>query len=147
MTVPGVYDALQALRAAAETSGLPRATIELVNLRVSQINGCGLCVDLHSRALRALGEKVERIFAVAGWHESPYYSDAERAALALAEAGARIADRAEPVPDAIWNDAKRHYNEAQLGALVVAIATINAWNRLNVVTRQLGGEFLEQYAR
>ena len=146
MSLPGAYEALQSLhKSTTETAAIPRATFELMNLRASQINGCGVCVDMHSRALKKYGEKDERIFAVAAWRESPYYSDAERAALALAEAGARLSDRADPVPDEIWKEAARHYDEKQLAALVMSIGMINLWNRLNAVTRQVGGPFLEQY--
>ena len=145
MTLPGAFDALQALHKSTESGGVPRTTLELMNLRASQINGCSVCVDMHSRALRKLGEKAERIFAVAAWREAPYYSDAERAALALTEAASRLSDRADPVPDEVWKEAARHYNETQLGALVMSIGMINLWNRLNAATRQVGGEFLEQY--
>jgi AhpD family alkylhydroperoxidase len=145
MILPGAYDALQALHKSTEKGGVPRATLELMNLRASQINGCSVCVDMHSRALRKLGEKDERIFAVSAWREAPYYSDAERAALALAEAASRLSDRADPVPDEVWNEATRHHDETQLSALVMSIGLINLWNRLNAVTRQLGGDFLEQY--
>jgi len=146
MSLPGAYDALQALhKLTVEKGRVPRATLELMNLRASQINGCGVCVDMHSRALRKLGEKDERIFAVAAWREAPYYSDAERAALALAEAASRLSDRPDPVPDEVWKEAARHHDETQLSALVMAIGLINLWNRLNATTRQVGGEFLEQY--
>jgi AhpD family alkylhydroperoxidase len=144
-SLPGAYEALQALHTATQIAGLPAATLELMKLRASQINGCSPCVDLHARMLRKLGEPHERIFAVSAWREAPYYSDAERAALALAEAASRLSDRADPVPDAIWNEAARHYREDQLGALVVAIGLINLWNCLNAATRQVGGDFLEQY--
>jgi AhpD family alkylhydroperoxidase len=145
LTLPGAFDALQALHKVIEKGGVPRATLELTNLRASQINGCGVCVDMHSRALRKLGEKDERIFAVSAWREAPYYSDAERAALALAEAASRLSDRADPVPDEVWKEAARHYDETQLSALVTSIGLINLWNRLNAITRQVGGAFLEQY--
>ena len=101
MSLPGAFDALQALGKSIEKGGVPRATLELVNLRASQINGCSVCVDMHWRGLRKLGEKDERIFAVSAWREAPYYSEAERAALALAEAVSRLSDRADPVPDEI----------------------------------------------
>lgn len=140
--LPGAFEALQSLHKSIETADLPRATLELVNLRASQINGCGVCVDLHSRMLEKLGEKRTRIFAVAGWRESPYYSEAERAALALTEASCRIADRADAVPDEIWREAARHYDVKQLAALVTSIGAINLWNRLNVATRQIAGEWL-----
>src|SRR5438105_2848874 len=145
LTLPGAMDAIMALGKSTEKSGVPRATIEFMNLRASQINGCSVCVDMHSRALRKLGEKDERIFAVGAWRESPYYSEAERAALALTEAATRIADRADPVPDEIWNEAARHYQETALSALILAIGTINLWNRLNATTRQPGGEWTAQY--
>jgi len=145
MCLPGAFDALQALHKSIEKADVPQATLELMNLRASQINGCSVCVDMHSRALRKLGEKAERIFAVSAWREAPYYSDAERAALALTEAASRLSDRADPVPDEIWKEAARHYNETQLGALVMSIGMINLWNRLNAATRQVGGDFLEQY--
>ena len=141
VTLPGVRDALHAIHRSTADCGVPRSTFELMNLRASQINGCSVCVDMHSRALRKLGEKDERIFAVSAWREAPYFSDAERAALALTEAASRLSDRADPVPDDIWTEAARNYNEAQLSALVM----INLWNRLNAVTRQVGGDFLEQY--
>jgi AhpD family alkylhydroperoxidase len=145
LTLPGAFEALEALHKLTEKGGIPRATLELVNLRASQINGCSVCVDMHSRALRKLGEKEQRIFAVSAWREAPYYSDAERAALALGEAGSRLSDRADPVPDDVWKEAARHYNETELSALVMSIGLINLWNRLNAATRQVGGDFLEQY--
>src|SRR5690348_10899339 len=101
LTLPGAMEALRALAKSVEQGGVPRATIELVHLRASQINGCSVCVEMHSRALRKLGEKDERLFTVAAWRESPYYSDAERAALALTEATTRLNDRPDPVPDEV----------------------------------------------
>jgi len=145
MSLPGAYEALQALHKSTEKGGIPRATLELTNLRASQINGCSVCVDMHSRALKKLGEKDARIFAVSAWREAPYYSDAERAALALTEAASRLSDRADPVPDEVWKEATRHYDESQLAALVMSIGLINLWNRLNAATRQIGGDFVEQY--
>jgi alkylhydroperoxidase family enzyme len=94
---------------------------------------------MHSRELRDLGESDERIWGVAAWRESPHFDDAERAALALAEAGTRLSDREDPVTDEVWDEAARHYDEAQLASLVLTIAGINAWNRLNVITRQPAG--------
>jgi AhpD family alkylhydroperoxidase len=130
-------DALQAIGKAVHQSGLPARTIELVHLRASQINGCSVCVDMHSRALKKGGDTDERIFTVAAWREAPWFTDAERAALALSEAVTRIADRPEPVPDDIWNEAARHYDEDQLAALIVTVANVNVWNRLNAATRQV----------
>ena len=145
MSLPGAFEALQALATSIEKGGLPRATVELTNLRASQINGCSVCVDMHSRALKKLGEKDERIFAVSAWREAPYYSEAERAALALAEGASRLSDRADPVPDEVWKEAARHYNEMELSALVASIGLINLWNRLNAATRQVGGDWVAQY--
>jgi AhpD family alkylhydroperoxidase len=145
MTAPGAMAALQRLSAAAKHSGLPETTIMLVTLRASQINGCSVCVDMHSRELKAAGEPDERILTVAAWRETPYFTDAERAALALTEAGTRIADRSDPVPDEVWEEAARHYDESQLGALVLSIAGINAWNRINAMTRQITGEWVDQF--
>jgi AhpD family alkylhydroperoxidase len=139
MVLPDAMQALQALQAAVTKSGISRRTLELVHLRASQINGCGVCVDMHPRLARKAGETDERLFAVAAWRETPYFTDAERAALALTEAATRIADRADPVPDDVWDEAARHYDEKTLAALVVAIAGINVWNRLNVATRQIVG--------
>jgi len=145
LSLPGAFDALMALGKSIEKAGVPRTTLELMNLRASQINGCSVCVDMHWRGLRKLGEKDERIFAVSAWRESPYYSEAERAAFALTEAATRLSDRGDPVPDEIWKEAARHYDEAQLSALVMAIGTINLWNRLNAATRQIGGEWTAKY--
>src|SRR5687767_5697035 len=139
MIVPDAMQALLSLNASAEKAGVPSRTLGLVHLRASQINGCSVCVDLHPRLLKRAGETDERLFAVAAWREAPYFTDAERAALALTEAVTRLSDRADPVPDEIWNEAARHYDEPALAALVIAIATINVWNRLNVTTRQVAG--------
>jgi AhpD family alkylhydroperoxidase len=137
--VPDAMKALHALGMSAGKGGVPSRTLELVQLRASQINGCSVCVDMHSRALKKAGETDERLFAIAAWRDAPYFSDAERAALALTEAATRLSDRADPVPDEIWNEAARHYDEPALAALVIAIATIKAWNLLNVATRQVAG--------
>jgi AhpD family alkylhydroperoxidase len=145
LTLPGAMDALNALSKSVEQGGVPRQTIELVHLRASQINGCAVCLDMHSRALVKLDEKPERIYAVAAWREAPYYSDAERAALALAEAATRLEDRADPVPDDVWNEAARHYNEVALSSLVLSIGMINLWNRLNCATKQVSGAWTAQY--
>jgi AhpD family alkylhydroperoxidase len=143
-TLPGAMQALQKLERATKQVGIPEATQEMVRLRAGQINGCSGCVDIHSRLLKAMGEPDERIFTVGAWRESSYYTDDERAALALTEAVTRIADRPDPVPDEVWAEAARHYDDDQLAALVLAIASINTWNRLNVATRQITGEWVEQ---
>ena len=139
MSVPGAMDALLALSKSATKAGVPHRTLELLHLRASQINGCSVCVDMHSKGLQQAGETVERIFAVGAWREAPYFTDAERAALALTECVTRLADRPDPVPDDVWNEAAAHFTEPQLAALVVDMAAINAWNRLNAATRQVAG--------
>ena len=128
---------MYALEAYLNRSGVPRTTLDLVRLRVSQINGCAFCVDMHSREAKEAGQSDQRVFGVAAWRETPFYTDEERAALALAEAATRIADNAAGVPDEVWDDAADHYTEEALGALVMAIASINAWNRINVTNRSL----------
>src|SRR4051794_2172472 len=137
--VDGAMDALNAMAKAISRARVPIPR-EFVHLRASQINGCSVCVDMHAKAARSAGESEERVFAVAAWRETPYFSDAERAALALTEAVTRVADRAEQVPDPIWDAAAEHFDEAQLGALVLDIAVSNLWNRLNVATQQIVGE-------
>ena len=145
MVVPGAMEALQKLGAAARRAGVPATTLYLIEVRASQINGCSVCLDMHSRELRAAGERDERIFMVGAWREAPYFSDAERAALALTEGATRLADRSDPIPDELWEEAARHYDEAGLAGLVVAIATINAWNRINAATRQVTGNWVGQW--
>lgn len=144
ITFPGALEALTKLRASVDDAGIPATTRYLIEVRASQINGCGVCLDMHSRELAHACEPNERIFMVAAWREAPYFTDAERAALALTEAATRLADRPDQVPDEIWEEAARHYTERQLAALVVSIATINAWNRLQAVTRQISGDWVEQ---
>lgn len=136
VVIPEATRAIQSLLGATRRGGVPRATLELVHLRVSQINGCSFCVDSGSRHAREAGESVDRLFAVAAWRDAPYFTDAERAALALAEAATRLSDREDPVPDAIWDEAARHYDEPGLAALLLMIATTNVFNRLNVPIRQ-----------
>lgn len=142
MIVPDAMQALQALSKSVEKGGVPSQTLDLVHLRASQINGCAVCLDAHTHSAKQSGETDERLFAVAGWRDAPYFTDAERAALAVTEAATRLCDRADPVPEAIWDEATRHYDEPALAALVLAIATINVWNRLNVTTRQMAGCWL-----
>ena len=137
--VDGAMDALNALAKTISRARVP-VSRELVHLRASQINGCSVCVDMHAKAARKAGESEERVFAVAAWRDTPYFSEAERAALALTEELTRLADRADPVPDTLWDAASEHFDETQLGALVLDIATVNVWNRLNVATRQMVGE-------
>ena len=140
MIIPNAMEALQTLAKAAEQGGVPRKTLDLVHLRASQINGCSVCVDMGFRFKKA-DETNERFFAVAAWKDAPYFTDAERAALALTEAVTRLSDRSDPVPDEIWKEAARHYDESALASLVLWIAMTNVWNRLNVATKQVAGEW------
>ena len=137
--VDGAMDALNALSKSISRARVP-LNRELLHLRSSQINGCSVCADMHAKAARKAGESEERVFAVAAWRDTPFFSDAERAALALTEAATRVADRAEPVPAEIWDAAAEHFDETQLGALVLDIGLINLWTRLNITTRQIVGE-------
>ena len=139
MIIPDAMKAIQALNAATQQGGVPPATLGLVHLRASQINGCSFCCDSGSCHAKAAGETDERLFSVAAWREAPYFTAAERAALALTEAVTRLSDRADPVPDEIWDEAARHYDERGLAALLLMIATTNVFNRLNVPTRQVAG--------
>lgn len=139
MVLPDAMKALLALSKAAQSGTIPDTTHKLIHLRVSQINGCSLCVDMHARELKDAGEKDERIWGIGAWRESPYFSDAERAALALAESVTRLADRPDAVPDAVWADAADRYDEQELASLLVSIAAINVWNRLNAAVRQPAG--------
>ena len=137
--IPDAMNAMLALNKALDGK-LPLRTNKLVHLRASQINGCSVCVDMHSKELKDAGETDQRIFAVAAWRDTPYFTDAERAALALTEAVTRIADRPDPVPDDVWKDAAEHYGENELAALIASIAQINVWNRFNATVRQMAGQ-------
>lgn len=139
MIVPDAMKALHALHAATEKCGVSSKTLGLVELRASQINGCSVCVDMHCRMLKKAGETDDRLFAISAWADAPYFDDAERAALALTDALTRINDKSDPVPDAIWKEAAKHYDETALSGLLLAIANINVWNRLNVATKQVAG--------
>ncbi len=126
---------------AIHDSGLPALTQELVKLRASQINGCGFCTDMHTKEAAAAGETQQRLHLVAVWREAAVFTDAERAALELTEQGTRLADASPGISDQAWRTATEYYDERQLAALVALIAEINAWNRLNVITRQPGGNY------
>jgi AhpD family alkylhydroperoxidase len=138
---PDAFRAMRSLHAATEPAGLPAVTRYMVHLRASQINGCSFCVDMHSRELREAGESDERIFTVAAWREAPFFTAAERAALELTEALTRLSDRADAVPDDLWAEVSEHYEEPALAALLIEIAAINVWNRVNVAVRQVAGSF------
>jgi len=135
-------ESMRALRELGRSAreALPPGIASLVELRASQINGCSVCVEMHARELKQSGAEDDRIFAVAAWRDSPYFTAAERAALAVTEAATRLSDRSDPVPDEIWDEAARHFDERELAALTIEIAGINAWNRLNVTTAQPAGQ-------
>ncbi|MEV1082470.1 carboxymuconolactone decarboxylase family protein [Streptomyces sp. NPDC050211] len=122
-------------------STLPLATQELVKLRASQINGCGFCTDMHTKDAIAVGETAQRLHLVAAWREATVFTDAERAALELAEQGTRIADAAGGVTDEAWSNATKYFDEDQLVALLSVIALINAYNRINVINQQPAGDY------
>ncbi|MBV8733736.1 MAG: carboxymuconolactone decarboxylase family protein [Acidobacteriaceae bacterium] len=142
MIMSEIMKPIQTLLAVAHKGGVPPRTLELVHLRVSQVNGCSFCVDAGARSAKNAGETDDRLFAVAAWRDAPYFSDAERAALALAEAVTRLSDRPDPVSDEIWNEAARHYDEKGTAALLLSIAITNVFNRVNVATRQVAGEWV-----
>jgi AhpD family alkylhydroperoxidase len=135
--VPAAQKALAAYNHASEGLGVPPETLEMIHLRASQINGCSVCVQLHSTNLKKEGMSDERLFTIAAWRDAPYFTDAERAALELTEVVTRVADKGDPVPDEVWAEAARHYDEQGLSALLIAITSINVWNRLNAATRQV----------
>jgi AhpD family alkylhydroperoxidase len=137
--IPGTVSALEAFGNAADQGSLPETLAEFVHLRASQINGCTECVALHTRDLKEAGESDERIWAIAAWRDAPYFTDAERAALALTEALTRLSDRAAPVSDQIFDEAARHFEKSALDALVLHVTLINTWNRLSVTTEQVAG--------
>jgi AhpD family alkylhydroperoxidase len=141
MVLPDALQSLLALNATLEKCGVPPKTLNLVQLRVSQINGCSVCLDMHGRELIRISETNERLLTVAAWRDAPYFTPAERAALALAESATRLSDRPDAVPDEDWEEAARHYDERQLAALVLSIGVINLYNRVNATTRQVAGEW------
>jgi AhpD family alkylhydroperoxidase len=148
--VPGAMDALMSLakvaRTAAAKAGVPQSTIDLVETRASQINGCSVCLDMHTRAAKKHGVNDQLLNTLAGWRDSPYFDEAQRAAMALTEAGTRLADRPDAVSDDVWDLAAKQFDEPALVALVLNIALINTRNRLNVMTGQVAGEWTAQYA-
>ena len=150
LSVPGALEALQGLSQAAgeaaRKAGVPETTIDLVSLRASQINGCAVCLDMHSRAATRRGISPEQLATLAAWRDAPYFDEAERAVLALTEAGTRLADRADAVPDELYEAAAKYYDDQGIAAIVTSIAAINAWNRLNVITGQVAGEWTARWA-
>ena len=134
--IPEAMEALQALGKSTQVDGLTPSLHAMIHLRASQINGCSACVQIHSREMKHAGETDARIYGVAAWRDTNYYSDAERVALALTEALTRQADRPDPVSDELWNEATKLFDEKQLSAILVSIASINVWNRLNAAVHQ-----------
>ena len=139
--LPDAMPPIQGLMAVMHNGSVPESVLQLSHLRASQINGCGFCVDIGSRHAKEQGETDVRLFGVAAWRESPHFTNAERAALALTEALTRIADRPDPVPDEIWDEAAKYFDERALATLVLAISITNVFNRCNVATRQLAGSW------
>ncbi|MER8046133.1 carboxymuconolactone decarboxylase family protein [Streptomyces sp. NPDC094032] len=137
--LPDAGPAIMELLKATRQGGVPESTLELVHLRASQINNCGFCVDFGAKSARKNGVSDEKLFSVAAWREAPYFSDEERAALALAEAATRLADSSDAVPDAVWDAAADHYDEKQLASIILMVGVTNLFNRINVTTRQPAG--------
>jgi AhpD family alkylhydroperoxidase len=137
--IPEAMQAIQALNKATYQGGVPATTLALMHLRASQINGCSSCVQSGTTHARKSGETDDRLATVAAWRDAPYFTDAERAALALTEAVTRLADLPDPVPDQLWDEVAKHYDEQGLAALLLWIATSNVFNRLNISTRQIAG--------
>jgi AhpD family alkylhydroperoxidase len=136
---PGAYHALLGLEKYLHESGLEESLLHLIKLRTSQINGCAYCLDMHWKDLRAIGEGEQRLYSLDAWEESPYYTERERAALAWTEAVTRVADT--HVPDLVYEEVRKHFNEKELADLTLAIATINAWNRLSIAARTVPGTY------
>jgi len=136
---PGVYDAMDALDKYLASCGIEESLLHLVRLRVSQINGCAYCLDMHWKDLRILGETEQRLYSLDAWRECPYYTERERAALAWAEEVTLVAEG--HVPDAVYEEARRHLSERELADLTLAVAAINSWNRLSIAARLVPGTY------
>lgn len=136
---PGIYEAMDALDRYLQGCGLEESLLQFVRLRASQINGCAYCLDMHWKDLRALGEEEQRLYSLDAWRECPYYTDRERAVLAWTEAVTLIADG--HAPDVVYEEVRPHLNERELSDLTLAIAAINAWNRLSIAARIVPGGY------
>jgi AhpD family alkylhydroperoxidase len=139
MVLPDAMKGINNLYKAMHQGGVPQTTLELVHLRASQINGCGACIDAGVRSARNAGESDDRLLVLAGWRDSDRFTDAERAALALTEAATRLADRPDAVSDEIWDEAADHFDERQLSAIILMVATTNFFNRINTTIREPAG--------
>jgi AhpD family alkylhydroperoxidase len=137
--LPDSMKGIQAIIEAAHDAGVPPSTMGLAHLRASQINGCSPCVYSGAVSAKKAGETDDRLFAVAAWRETDLFTDAERAALALAESMTRLSDRPDPVPDEVWDEAAQHFDEKQMAGLVLWVSTTNLFNRLNAATKQVAG--------
>jgi len=138
-SAPGVYDAMDALDRYVGECGLEKPLVLLVQLRASQLNGCAYCLDMHWKDLRAVGEGEQRLYSLDAWRECPYYTERERAALAWTEAVTRVAEG--HVPDAVFEQVRPHFSEKELSDLTLAVAAINAWNRLSIAARLVPGGY------
>jgi len=136
---PGAYKAMLGLEEYLHKSGLEESLLHLVKLRTSQINGCAYCLDMHWKDLRAMGENEQRLYSLDAWRECPYYTERERAALAWAEAVTLVAK--DQVPDEVYEEVRPHFSEKELCDLTLAVATINAWNRLSIAARTVPGTY------
>ncbi len=136
---PGAIDAMHYVQTYVDNSGLEPGLLELVKMRASQINGCAYCLDMHSKDARALGETEQRLYALSAWHEAPFYTDRERAALAWTEAVTLVSE--SHVPDNVYAEALKHFSEKELVDLTIAIIAINGWNRLAISFRSLAGSY------
>jgi len=137
--VPDALAPLMTLGKILQNGKVPARTLGLVHVRVSQINGCAVCLELHRLQEKKGGEHDDRLLLVSAWRDAPSFTEAERAALALAEAETRLADREDPVSNEVWKEAARHYDEQSLAELVLYVALVNLYNRVNVTTRQVAG--------
>lgn len=142
---PGAYEAMLGLEKYLHQCGLEEPLIHLLKLRASQINGCAYCLDMHWKDLRAIGETEQRLYGLDAWEESPYYTERERAALAWTEAVTRVSE--SHVPDEVYEKVRKQFNEKELADLTMAVATINAWNRLAVAARTVPGLYRPAHAR
>jgi AhpD family alkylhydroperoxidase len=139
MVLPDAMNGIRSLYKAMSKGGVPQQTLELVHLRASQINGCSACVYAGVASAKKAGETDERLFALPAWRESPFFTDAERAALTLTEAATRLSDRGDQVPDEIWDAAADHFSEQELAAIILMIATTNFFNRINATIKEPAG--------
>lgn len=138
-SAPGVYEAMGALETYLETVAVDQKLLHLLKFRVSQINHCAYCLDMHSKDLRALGETEQRLYSLEAWQECPYYSDAERAALAWAESVTLVS--VDQVPDAVYEEARKHFSEKDLADITLCLVAINGWNRLSIAARVPPGSY------